>query len=440
MGAHRVYRERKYAFGQQLLTLRTRVALTQIALAEHIGVHRRSVQNWETGESYPKAETLHRLVALFLAQGVFTVGQEAEQAAQLWEQARQDAPHPLGAFDSASFARLLAERSSTPVPAHTPFTQHAPGGALDRVLPQGLVTFLATDIEGSTQRWEHFPQAMQQALVRHHAILKQLTELYGGQVVHTAGDSFICVFADASAALQSALALQRALLAEPWPEVVAPLLIRMALHSGAATTQGERYVAEPTLSRLSRILALSQGGQILLTQATLDLIGARWPEGVRRRDLGVQQLRDVTVPLQLWQVLAPDLPTTDHRPPTADRRGITHTDDSLPLHPFTPSPVIDWGEAIDVPALYGRDAELVTLATWALADRCRLIALLGLGGIGKTSLALVFARQAAEQFDVVIFRSLRNAPPIGELLDGLIHLISAQQAAPPERVADKIAQ
>ena len=79
MGAHRVYRERRYAFGQQLLTLRTRAALTQIALASQIGVNRRSVQNWETGESYPKAETLRRLIALFLAQGVFTVGQEAEE-------------------------------------------------------------------------------------------------------------------------------------------------------------------------------------------------------------------------------------------------------------------------------------------------------------------------------------------------------------------------
>src|SRR5262249_23975242 len=151
----------------------------------------------------------------------------------------------------------------------------APASALNMVLPQGLVTFLASDIEGWSERWEHAPQAMQQALTRYHAIVQQLSQLYAGQVFHTAGDSFICVFADASAALQGALALQRALLAEPWPELVAPLLIRIALHSGAATTQGEEYAAEPTLSRLSRVLVLSQGGQVLLTQATLDLIGAR---------------------------------------------------------------------------------------------------------------------------------------------------------------------
>src|SRR5689334_3305551 len=69
MGSHRAYRERKYAFGEQLLTLRTRVALTQIELAEQVGVHRRSVQNWETGESYPKSETLQRLIAILLRNG-----------------------------------------------------------------------------------------------------------------------------------------------------------------------------------------------------------------------------------------------------------------------------------------------------------------------------------------------------------------------------------
>jgi adenylate cyclase len=106
----------------------------------------------------------------------------------------------------------------------------------------------------------HPPQAMQQALTRHHAILRQLTALYRGQVLHTAGDSFICVFDDAAAALQSALAIQRALLAEPWPEAVAPLRVRMALHSGAATASPEGYVAEPTLNRLARVLAASQGG------------------------------------------------------------------------------------------------------------------------------------------------------------------------------------
>ena len=89
-GSHRVYRELRYAFGRQVLTLRTRVALTQSALAAAVGVHRRSVQNWETGESYPKAETLQRLLAVFLQQHAFTPGNERAEAQALWRQAAQD--------------------------------------------------------------------------------------------------------------------------------------------------------------------------------------------------------------------------------------------------------------------------------------------------------------------------------------------------------------
>src|SRR5512132_3987148 len=104
MGSHRVYRERRYAFGQQLLTIRTRVALTQSALAEAIGVHRRSVQNWETGVSYPKAETLQRMIAVFLAYGAWARDHERAEAQALWDQAAQDAPHSLPTFDEVWFA------------------------------------------------------------------------------------------------------------------------------------------------------------------------------------------------------------------------------------------------------------------------------------------------------------------------------------------------
>ncbi|NTU81278.1 MAG: helix-turn-helix domain-containing protein [Chloroflexales bacterium] len=102
-----------------------------------------------------------------------------------------------------------------------------------------------------------------------------------------------------------------------------------------------------------------------------------------------------------------------------------------------PSSFVDWGEAIDVPVLYGREAELGTLHQWVLADRCRVVALLGLGGIGKTSVALSFARQAAANFQVVLFRSLRNAPPLGPLLDQLIWSSGARQA-PPDGIHEKI--
>jgi len=117
MATHRPYRERRYAFGEQLLTLRTRVSLTQIELADLIGVHRRSVQNWESGESYPKAEMLQRLIAIFLRQRAFTAGQERKEAQALWDQAALDGPHLLPAFDEVWFARTLALHTAAPVPA-----------------------------------------------------------------------------------------------------------------------------------------------------------------------------------------------------------------------------------------------------------------------------------------------------------------------------------
>src|SRR5262245_34273401 len=107
MGNHRVYRDYNYDFGNHLLILRTRIGLTQIALAEQIGVHRRSVQKWETGESYPKAELLQRLIAIFLRHHAFTPGNERAEAQALWEQATLEEPHPLPAFDEGWFARTL---------------------------------------------------------------------------------------------------------------------------------------------------------------------------------------------------------------------------------------------------------------------------------------------------------------------------------------------
>src|SRR3712207_9510004 len=95
-GSHRVYRELRYGFGRQVLTLRSRVGLTQSALATAIGVHRRSVQNWETGESYPKAETLQRLLTVFVQHHAFTAGNERAEAPALWSLAAQGGGHRSG--------------------------------------------------------------------------------------------------------------------------------------------------------------------------------------------------------------------------------------------------------------------------------------------------------------------------------------------------------
>ena len=109
MGSHRSYRQRKYDFSKQLVQLRTRLMLTQGQLAELIGVHWHSVQKWETGDSYPKTETLQRLIEVFLHHHAFTIGSEREEAQVLWRQVSEDGQRRLADFDETWFARLLAE-------------------------------------------------------------------------------------------------------------------------------------------------------------------------------------------------------------------------------------------------------------------------------------------------------------------------------------------
>src|SRR5919205_4267895 len=105
MGAYRSYRQRRYEFGKQCLELRTRLVLTQGQLAEQIGVHWHSVQKWETGESYPKAESLQRLIAVCLRHHSFTIGNEREEAQALSRQVSEDGQRRLASFDDAWFAR-----------------------------------------------------------------------------------------------------------------------------------------------------------------------------------------------------------------------------------------------------------------------------------------------------------------------------------------------
>src|SRR5262249_1417383 len=138
------------------------------------------------------------------------------------------------------------------------------------VLPTGTVTFLFTDIVGSTQLWEQHRRAMLTALNRHDAILRQAIAAHGGTVFQTAGDSFSAAFPTAAAALLAAHAAQCALYAEDWG-APGPLRVRMALHTGAATAREGDYVGSP-LNRVARLLATGHGGQILLSQATEALV------------------------------------------------------------------------------------------------------------------------------------------------------------------------
>src|SRR6476646_5569078 len=137
-------------------------------------------------------------------------------------------------------------------------------------LTSGTVTFLFTDIECSTARWERQPEAMRVALARHDALVRAAIVEHGGYVVKTMGDAFHAAFSRAPDAIAAALDAQRQLQAEPWGEI-GPVRVRMALHTGAAEERGGDYYG-PTLNRVARLLSAGYGEQTLLSLATQELV------------------------------------------------------------------------------------------------------------------------------------------------------------------------
>ncbi len=191
--------------------------------------------------------------------------------------------------------------------------------------PTGTVTFLFTDIEGSTTRWEHHRQAMQAALARHDTILHAAVQAHGGHVFKTMGDAFYAVFAAAPDALHAALVAQRAFAAEVWPAETGSLRVRMALHTGATEQRDNDYFGPP-LNRVARLLAAGHGGQVLLSAAVQELVRDYLPPGTALRDLGEHRLKDLIRPEHLFQLVAPGLPA-GFPPP----RTLEHQPNNLPL-------------------------------------------------------------------------------------------------------------
>src|SRR5918993_578079 len=174
-------------------------------------------------------------------------------------------------------------------------------------LPTGTVTFLFTDIEGSTRLWERNPEPMQQALARHDQIFRDAIEEHGGYVFKTVGDAFCAAFPTAPDALETALDTQRRLLSSEWEES-GPLKVRMALHTGAAEERDGDYFG-PTLNRVARLLSAAYGGQVLLSLPAQELVRDRLQAETTLRDLGEHRLKDLFRPERVFQLSAPDLPS-----------------------------------------------------------------------------------------------------------------------------------
>jgi class 3 adenylate cyclase len=175
-------------------------------------------------------------------------------------------------------------------------------------LPTGTVTFLFTDVEGSTRLWERAPDQMRSALAEHDALIEVLAARHGGRVVRPRGegDSRFCVFARATDAVAAAAAIQRALHDHAWPEAT-PLRVRMALHTGEADLRGGDYYGS-AVNRCARLRAIAHGGQTVLSMAAEELVRDTLPPGVTLKDLGEHRLSDLARPERVFQLVGPGVP------------------------------------------------------------------------------------------------------------------------------------
>jgi predicted ATPase/class 3 adenylate cyclase len=241
-------------------------------------------------------------------------------------------------------------------------------------LPSGTVTFLFTDLEGSTRLWEDHPEAMKPALARHDEVLREAIEGHAGSVVKTTGDGVHAAFATADDALTAALEAQRALVSESWP-VVGGLRVRMGVHTGAAELRDGDYFGA-AVNRAARLMAAAHGGQVVVSLATEELVRDVLPYDASLVDLGEHRLRDLSRPERLFQLVHPDL--------------------SREFAPLQSLDAFPGNLPVQLNSFVGRERELVAIAG-ALGES-RLVTLTGVGGVGKTRLAVQVAADVLPSF------------------------------------------
>ena len=241
--------------------------------------------------------------------------------------------------------------------------------------PSGTVTFLFTDIEGSTKLAQEYPDAMPSLLARHNEILKQAIDAHNGFVFQVVGDSFSASFHNARDALHAALEAQRLLHNEAWSTV--PVKVRMGIHTGQAELQENGdYQGYLTLSQVQRLMSAAHGGQVLISLATQELVCDELPESVTLRDMGERRLKDVIRTEHIYQLVIADLPSDFPPIKTLDR--YLH---NLPAQ---------------MTSFIGRERELEEIKQALGAHR--LVTLTGSGGAGKSRLSLQVGMACLNQF------------------------------------------
>jgi predicted ATPase/class 3 adenylate cyclase len=285
----------------------------------------------------------------------------------------------------------------------------------DRVLPTGTVTFLFSDMEGSTRLVQELgPAVFTEILERHNALLREAFAARGGVERGTQGDSFLVMFPEAPAAVAAAADAQRALAGTAWPAGAA-VGVRMGLHTGVGRLGGDDYVGLD-VHRAARVAGLGHGGQVLLSEATHALVADALPPGVAVRTLGRHRLRDVDRPELLAQLVIDGLPS--EFPPIAASDDVTG---NLPGRLTT---------------FVGRIAELEMLER--LLDETPLVTLTGPGGAGKTRLAIELARRRAGAFAdgawLVRLEGIEDPELVLDAIAGTFRLVESPGTTPIERL------
>lgn len=246
--------------------------------------------------------------------------------------------------------------------------------AAEYAIPTGTVTFLFTDIEGSTKLAQLYPGDLPRLLERHNEILSGCIQANNGYVFQVVGDAFCAAFHSAADALRAAVGAQQMLHTEAWSP--APVRVRMGMHAGRAEFRNGEYDGYLTLSRVQRLMSAAHGGQTLLSVAMQELVQDDMPEEVTLRDMGESRLRDMVRPEHIYQLVIADLPNDFPPLKTLDAR--RH---NLPAQLTT---------------FVGREAEISDVAR--LLGGHRLVTLTGSGGAGKTRLSLEVAAACLDRF------------------------------------------
>lgn len=288
-----------------------------------------------------------------------------------------------------------------------------------RHLPSGTVTFLFTDIEGSTKLAQQYPDQWESLRARHHSILQSAIDAHNGYVFQIIGDAFCVAFHTASDGMIAAIDSQRQLQNESWGET--PIKVRMGLHTGSAKLLGNDYRGYLTMAKVQRIMSVAYGGQILLSNTSAELVRGELPRQVSLRDMSEHRLKGLLNPEHLWQVNAPGLPQE--------------------FPPLQSLNIIPTNLPVQLTSFVGREKEILEVKHEL--GKHRLVTLTGSGGTGKTRLSLQVAAEVLDSFHegvwFVELAPLSNPDLIASTILSTLE-ISEQQGRPALKVLEEYLQ